>query len=184
MPAHLTIRAAAMMLATVPLTVLSGCGGSGLTLPDDDWTGAVDTVTQVSVELPGDPELQTRGLPLPTGEEVAARLWIVELGDYGAASMMVADSGGRPVDLAGALAGAAANVGGLVVEQAAASQDGRNAIDGTFEFARDGTERRVHLRIVDTGSSMVMLQSTARVEDGEALAQLHRRMLDSVVVPR
>lgn len=178
-------RVSAAALLALALAALSSCGGSALTLPDDgEWARAVDAVSQVGVDLPGEPEMQTRDVPLPTGEEVAARLWIVELGDYGAASMMIADSNGMPIDLGGALAGAAANIGARVVEQSPAAQDGRAAIDGTFEFDRDGLERRVHLRIVDIGGSMVMLQSTARAEDGDALRQLHQRMLDSVVVPR
>lgn len=173
------------MLVALALAALSGCGEQALSVPDDDaWVRAVDSETGISVELPGTTEMQTQGVPLATGGEVAARLWLVELGDYGAAGMVVAPAEGGPSDLPGVLAGAAAGVDGRVLMQSPASQNGLNALDGTVEFVRNGTARTVYLRIVDTRSSTVMLQSTARAADGEALAQLHQRLLDSVVVPQ
>lgn len=178
-------RTTARALVTLALAAVSACGGQALSVPDDDaWVRASDAVTQVSVELPGVAEVQSQQLPLPTGEQVAARLWLVDVAGAGSASLMVVDTQGRPLDLPGALAGAAANVNGQVQQQAPASQGALNAIDGTIAFSHEGTEGTIHLRIVDTGGSMVMLQSAGRSTDTAALTRLHQRLLDSLVVPQ
>lgn len=179
-----TIRAVVVLLLTVALTALAGCGGSGLALPaDDEWVRTSDTVTQVSVELPGTTAMQSSTLPLPTGEQMAARTWVVELGDDGAASLTVVDTQGQPMDLTGALAGAAANIAGVVESQTMTSQNGRAAIDGRISISPQGTDGVVHMRIVDAGGSVVILQALGLASETDALEQLQQRMIGTLVVP-
>lgn len=176
-----TMTAVLLMLG---LGALSGCGGQGLAVPADEaWIRTKDDAAQFSVELPEAAQMENKVMPLATGEELPARLWAVDVGEDGGASFVVMDLQGQPVDLAGALTGAAAGIAGQVVERVEASQDGLNAVDGTVSITRGGIDRTVHLRIIDTGESMVILQSFGLASDGEALAQLHQHMLDSVAVP-
>lgn len=174
----------AALLLTVALAALTGCGGSGLAVPAaDEWVRTSDTVTQVSVELPGTTAMQSSTLPLPTGEQMAARAWVVELGDDGAASLMVVDTQGQPMDLSGALAGAAANIAGVVETQTMTSQNGRAAIDGKISISPQGTDGVVHMRIVDAGGSVVILQALGLASETDALEQMQQRMIGTLVVP-
>lgn len=179
-----SVRAVATSVLLLVLSVLAGCGGPGISVADDAWVRTTDAVTQVSVELPGTVPMQTNTLPMPTGEQLVARSWTVELGGDGAAGLMVVDRPGIPVDLTAALAGAALNIAGRVESQTMTTMAGRSAIDGTIDIAPGGTDGIVHMRIVDAGASIVIVQSLGLASETSALRQIQQHMLASLVLPQ
>jgi hypothetical protein len=174
----------AAVVAIIACLLGSGCGGGGLAVPPDDaWVPTQDDATQVSVELPGNAEMQTQAIPTPDGGTLPANMWTVNLdGNRASVAFMVAEVAG-PIDLNGALEGMAANVGGTVAQRSEASHDGHAAIDGTIELTQNDTEGSVYARVVDGGTTMVIVESVGHRSDAETLAQLQERLVGSLSMP-
>jgi hypothetical protein len=98
-----------------------GGGGAGPSLAEFTAGSAVvpfsDPNGRFTVAMPKGPQEQRQSIAAPDGGQIDVVMYVAEKGDEYAFGAGYVDAGGRPIDLQGAVRGAAANVGGTIQSQ-------------------------------------------------------------------
>lgn len=149
----------------------------------DDKVAASEWVTVTgdgySVRSPKKPELSSQRVPTAAGDVETTTYTLAERADAVAISAVRAP-GGTPIDLDGAVDGAASNTGTTVLSSVKTTLEGADArtfrLGGTYQ----GKDVTTFGTVVSNGQLMLMVQYTATVADLDAPPDLYQRIVDSV----
>jgi hypothetical protein len=134
-----------------------------------------------AIDLPGEPTSDTQTVPTQAGD-IEVTLYSVDTDDASVAVAVTVLPPGTPIDLDGAVNGAATNVGGEVVESETGEFDGYETRDATISVAASGQEGTGFLRVIDADGRLIQIQQIVAGGDVAEAPDSYDEIVDSLEI--
>lgn len=176
-------RRTAAVLVLVMLGLLTGCTS---TVTPQDTPQAEKTLSRFtgpdfSVLLPGEPDQTTRTVATAAGDQQLVFYTVVSK-DAAISVAVTTYPDGVPVDLDGAVNGAAGNIGGTVLSSEPITVGADEGRDGRIGSSRDGVNLAVYFRMVLTGQRLVQIQQVVTGAELGSPPANYQQIVDSLVL--
>lgn len=174
-------RSMAALLAV--LALLTGCTS---TVTEQDTPQADKPLStyngpDFSILFPGEPDQTTRTVATAAGDQQLVFYTVVSK-DAAISVAVTTYPAGVPVNLDGAVDGAATNIGGTVLSSEPITVGGAEGREGKIGSSRDGVNVAVFFRMLLTGQRLVQIQQVVTGADLGTPPANYQEIVDSLVL--
>lgn len=172
--------------AAVLLTVLALLTGCTSTVTEQDTLQADKPLStyngpDFSILFPGEPDQTTKTVSTAAGDQQLVFYTVVSK-DAAISVAVTTYPAGVPVNLDGAVDGAAANIGGTVLSSEQITVGGAEGREGRIGSSRDGVNVAVFFRMLLTGQRLVQVQQVVTGADLDTPPANYQQIVDSLVL--
>ncbi|WP_353650990.1 hypothetical protein ABLG96_08930 [Nakamurella sp. A5-74] len=173
----------AVALVLAMLGLLTGCTSTVTPqdIPQAEKTLSTFTGPDFSVLLPGEPDQTTRTVSTAAGDQQLVFYTVVSK-DAAISVAVTTYPNGVPVDLDGAVNGAAGNIGGTVLSSAPITIGADEGRDGRIGSSRDGVNLAVYFRMVLSGQRLVQIQQVVTGAELGSPPSNYQQIVESLVL--